>query len=625
MRTGILSTLVVLAVVCTACGGGTAGTGGDDGTFEAASESATTTVPEPEAADGSTTTTVPEPETADGSATTTVPESEATLEQPDDGGKDRDGAGDDVAAATTVPEPQNAESTAVRRVVLALEVPELVPFTDMGETRELRVSANYSDGSREVVDATLVEWQSSDPWVVSVSEGLVTAVGGGNATITAAHEGRTVEVPASVRISTRSARSVRVIYAAPSDREFRADMSEHLANVTVDLQSWYRRQLDGLTFSLYEATPEECRMSEPADYYVRGNAWEKVVEGLQSCAPVQHGSPDFIWVVYPILSEPCDEPQELGAGGWGLTIMPENDGPPVLGLVQDECGEGSYFVTPGHKIGGPGHELAHTMGVPHPPGCDAGLPTCDHAALISSGYVDYPDTYLRADNKEVLIRSPFIGTGPVPGRDPSGASTASSVNGVALGSDGEPVEGLRVSLVAESFWSWGETGEDGTFAVRVPEGSSGPSIVSIHAGDAGDCRWLGYHGPDGVTTARSLATRVDAGNGNVTGIEIRLPVGADDLCPDTRKVTGTVLGPDGRPAEGIWLWLAAVEGWLRVGNDGSFEFSVPEDWTGSSYVLSIQVPEVEDCGEVGVLRVRRVHDPVPRCIAGDERHRWHRH
>ncbi|MYE08245.1 MAG: hypothetical protein F4Y05_01425 [Acidimicrobiaceae bacterium] len=613
IRTGILSTLVVLAVVCTACGGGTAGTGGDDGTFEAASESATTTVPEPEAADGSATTTVPEPEAADGSAsttvpepeaadgstTTTVPEPEATLEQPDDGGKDRDGAGDDVASATTVPEPQNEEPTAVRRVVLALEAPELVPFTDMGETRELRVSANYSDGSREAVDSALVEWQSSDPWVVSVSEGLVTAVGGGNATITAAHEGRTVEVPASVRISTRSARSVRVIYAAPSDREFRADMSEHLANVTVDLQSWYRRELDGLTFSLYEATPEECRMSEPADYYVRGNAWEKVIEGLQSCAPVQHGTPDFIWVVYPILSEPCDEPQELGAGGWGLTIMPENDGPPVLGLVQDECGEGSYFVTPGHKIGGPGHELAHTMGVPHPPGCDAGLPTCDHAALISSGYVDYPDTYLRADNKEVLIRSPFIGTEPVPERGPSGASTASSVNGVALGSDGEPVGGLRVSLVAESFWSWGETGEDGTFAVRVPEGSSGPSIVSIHAGDAGDCRWLGYHGPDGVTTARSLATRVDAGNGNVTGIEIRLPVGADDLCPDTRKVTGTVLGPDGRPAEGIWLWLAAVEGWLRVGNDGSFEFSVPEDWTGSSYVLSIQVPEVEDCGEVG--------------------------
>ena len=496
----------------------------------------------------------------------------------------------DVTLNTTTPDCDPAQT------VVSLETSEPAPFTAVGETRELSVSAIYSDGSTEVVESALVQWQSSDLWVASVSEGLVTAVGGGNAMITAAYEGRTVEVPVSVRISTKSAGSVRVIYAAPSDREFRADMSEYIANTMVDLQSWYRRELDGLTFSIYETTPEECRMSEPADYYVRGNAWENVMEGLQHCGPVQHNSTEFIWVVFPILSEPCDEPQELGAGAAGLTIMPVNDGGPVLGEVQDECGEASYFITPGAAIGGPGHELGHTLGLPHPPGCDAGLPTCDNDALMGSGNYSYPETYLRADNKEVLIRSPFIGVEPLPGSNSLDAPNESSVTGVALWPDGQPVEGLRVSLVADSSWSWGETGQDGTFAIRVLEGSSGPSILSMHAGEVGDCRWLGYHGPDGITTVHSQATRVDISKGNVTGIEIRLPVDADDLCPETRKVTGIVLGPEGEPVEGIWL--AAVDGWLGTGVDGTFEFSVPEDWAGS-FLLSIHADEVPDCGQVG--------------------------
>ena len=219
---------------------------------------------------------------------------------------------------------------------------------------------------------------------------------------------------------------------------------------------------------------------------------------------------------------------------------------------------------------------------------------------MAYGYGSYPETYLRADNKEVLIRSPFIGREPVPARNSLDASNESSVQGVVLGLDGEPVEGIRVSVVAESFWNWGEAGQDGTFEIRLPEGSSGPSILSIHAGDAGDCGWLGYHGPDGITTLPTQATQVKIGDGNVTGIEIRLPVNANDLCLGQRKVTGIVLGPDGRPVEGIWL--GAVDGWLRTGMDGTFEFSVPEAWVGSSFVLSIhadEVPDFPDCDLVG--------------------------
>ena len=289
----------------------------------------------------------------------------------------------------------------------------MTPLTSIGETVRLSATANVSDGSRWDVDNAQVQWQSSDPWVASVSEGIVTAAGGGNAVITADYEGRRVEAPVSVRISTWSTGTVRVIYAAPSDREFRTDASEAITHAIVDLQSWYRRELGGLTFSLYEATPEECRMSQPADSYGTGHAWYKVVAAVQHCAPVQHDSSDFVWVIYPDVEESCEEPHELGAGGSGLTILHRGD---LEGVTNPGpyfyCDEGPYDGTLGRWIGGLGHELGHALRLPHPPGCDPWDPaTCDDMealSLMHVGYGSYPDTYLLPDDKEILIRSHFV-------------------------------------------------------------------------------------------------------------------------------------------------------------------------------------------------------------------------
>ena len=506
-----------------------------------------------------------------------------------------------TALLTLTPTPIPTATPAPIPTVTSLEVAEITPLTSIGEMVQLSVTANMSDGSSQVVESGLVEWQSSDPWVASVSDGIVTAAEGGNAVITATHEGRRVEAPVSVRISTRSTGTVRVLYAIPSDREFRADASEAIANAIVDLQSWYRRELGGLTFSIYETTPEVCRMSEPEDYYESGNAWARVVEGVQPCAPVRHSHPDFVWVIYPDVEEACDEPHELGAGRWGLTILPDIEGITNPGKDFYRCGEQSYFDPIGRWIGGLGHELGHALGLPHPPGCDPWDPaTCNDLealSLMHDGYAPYPDTYLLPDDKEILIRSPFIGRGPASALDSFDAPNAPSVQGLALWLDGGPVEGLRVSLVSETFWNWGETGRDGTFEIRLPEGSSGPFLLSIHAGVAGDCGWLGYHGPDGITNLRAQATRIEIADGNVTEMDIRLPVNADDLCPAQRKVTGIVLGPDGRPAGGLWLYVHPE--WSHVGPDGAFAFPVPEGSPGRS-TLSIHAGDiVPGCDLVG--------------------------
>ena len=59
--------------------------------------------------------------------------------------------------------------------VTSLEVAEMTPLTSIGEKVQLLVTANTSDGSSHVVESGLVQWQSSDPWVASVSNGIVTS------------------------------------------------------------------------------------------------------------------------------------------------------------------------------------------------------------------------------------------------------------------------------------------------------------------------------------------------------------------------------------------------------------------------------------------------------------------
>ena len=103
--------------------------------------------------------------------------------------------------ATATPTPTPTPTATPTPTVVSLEVAGMTPLTSIGETVRLSATANLSDGSRRQVESALVQWQSSDPWVASVSEGTVTAVGGGNAMITAAYEGRTIDAPISVRIS----------------------------------------------------------------------------------------------------------------------------------------------------------------------------------------------------------------------------------------------------------------------------------------------------------------------------------------------------------------------------------------------------------------------------------------
>ena len=666
LRAGALVALAGFAVVCAACGGGTAETSREDGTSASAAESGSTTVPEPEG------------------DTTTVPEPEAAVEQPDDSGASDpdDGAGGDngVVAVTTVPEPQNAAPTVgviaasevaageaatvdlssffgdpdgdelayeaassdaavavvtvsgsdlsiegagegaatvtvtardpgglsveqsfdvtVVRFMRSLEVADIEPLTALGETRQLSVSANYSDGTNEAVDAALVEWVSSDSAVVEAFDGEATAVGAGNATLTGFYAQHSVEAAVFVRISTHDTGTVRLLYAAPADREFRADYTEAIEHALVDVQSWYRQQLGGLTFSLYDVTPEHCQMDMPADFYVP-DSWDKVVEGIQHCAPVAGYTSEFVWVVYADVGTECDDPNSLGRGGPGLTVVGRDD---LEGLVgnrlsfYDECGHGPFDGPVRRWVGGMGHELGHALSLPHPPGCDQGLPTCDTWALLQNGYESYPDTYLRVDDKEALIRSPFIDTRSSSGSVPAAAPAELRVRGSVSGSGSSPINGARVSLVGEDFWAWAATSADGTFEIAVPDGSAGSAVVSVHANETASCRWLGYYDDSGALTAlQQHAQPFDIGGFDISDVDVALPASPDEMCRGQRTITGTVLDPNAEPVADVWVGHHSAWEWTLSRSDGTFEIRLPEGTSGPS-VVAVESPE---CGHLG--------------------------
>ena len=182
-------------------------------------------------------------------------------------------------------------------------------------------------------------------------------------------------------------------------------------------RQWVSDQLDGPTFSIYGAAPEVCRLPEAEGFYI-ADAWQRVFHGVRDCADVGYAGAEHTWIVYADVwdSAPLDvvlattrgedcTGGRLGAGTLGLTMMSGWD---IYGLTMPrfrQCGNRTGID---RWIGGSGHELGHALGLPHPPGCDAGLPTCDWEALMYLGYDDWPHTHLRDDEKAVLLASPFI-------------------------------------------------------------------------------------------------------------------------------------------------------------------------------------------------------------------------
>ena len=209
---------------------------------------------------------------------------------------------------------------------------------------------------------------------------------------------------------------VRLVYLVPRDRTERADYASAVEWAARHLQIWYRRSSgNGTTFVLSDPSVEIYETSHDADWYATNPAgdlwlwyWSNVLEDGFALSGGGFNDPENIWIYYVDADPACGQ---IGGGGTsGVAVLPANDLrglvgeptiPPCEGQPPDDAG-------PCRFVGGLGHELGHALGLPHPPGCESGDPSCPTQALMWLGYRTYPDAFLTEDDKTKFSASAFL-------------------------------------------------------------------------------------------------------------------------------------------------------------------------------------------------------------------------
>ena len=217
---------------------------------------------------------------------------------------------------------------------------------------------------------------------------------------------------------------VRSLYLVPSDRTPNAAYGSAIDAAFLDLQSWYSDQLGGSTFAVANPNVQIVSTPHPASYYSTPGAFPSAgdfffnVFGDAAAFGATFDDPAFRWAVY-IDADPA--PGQFGGAALGaVTVL---GAPDLRGLIGQEPAPVSRW------IGGLGHELGHTFGLPHPSAC-VGTPVpsgCEglrafgplnypssviDGSLMQFGYLTYPNTYFLSEEREFLRSTSFFAQQP---------------------------------------------------------------------------------------------------------------------------------------------------------------------------------------------------------------------
>jgi hypothetical protein len=187
---------------------------------------------------------------------------------------------------------------------------------------------------------------------------------------------------------------VQLFYIVPSDQPIVPSYAAAINMAIDEVQGWYREQLGDKTFHISSPAVQTFQAAEPASSFFNFfNALEISLEltGQQLNDPL-HRSIFYV-----------DAPLDLCCAFDGVAVLPRHD---LLGLAGQFPADDP--TPPARWIGGLAHELGHTFGLPHPPGCDQGSPDCVSNALMWLGFRNWPDTFLTGEEKLQLEASPFF-------------------------------------------------------------------------------------------------------------------------------------------------------------------------------------------------------------------------
>lgn len=222
----------------------------------------------------------------------------------------------------------------------------------------------------------------------------------------------------TISIKAEISPTVRVLYLVPQDREVRSEYLAAIEHAVKHLQIWYRNELGtGKTVTLDTLVPVVEVFPTPhiASFYAtnplgdfRNRFFNNVLHDGFELTGGHFNDPNNIWIFYIDADYACE--QIGGAGGDGVAVLPANDLRGLTGQQNRPVCTTDPVDTAGISrwIGGLGHELGHAVGLPHPPACDAGHPSCPANALMWLGFRSYPETFLLPEDKATLDQSPFF-------------------------------------------------------------------------------------------------------------------------------------------------------------------------------------------------------------------------
>jgi hypothetical protein len=212
---------------------------------------------------------------------------------------------------------------------------------------------------------------------------------------------------------------VRAVYLRPTDWPERPDYSLVIGKAFQHVQLWFQDQVGGgATFALHDPIVEALNTGHDSAWYstnaVPGTDpslyfWRNVLADAFALTPGQFWDPSNRWIYYIGAGSLCG--QIGGAGTSGVSVLPIND---LKGLTRQRgawpCPSEQWVdYSVCRWVGGLAHELAHSLDVPHPPGCedsDSATPCPD--TLMYWGYLAYPDTGLLESEKAILRSSTFF-------------------------------------------------------------------------------------------------------------------------------------------------------------------------------------------------------------------------
>ncbi|NKE71293.1 Ig-like domain-containing protein [Candidatus Manganitrophus noduliformans] len=237
--------------------------------------------------------------------------------------------------------------------------------------------------------------------------------------ITADSRGGTVTIAGQTFTVTQSGATnripeVRIIYLVPSDRPVREDYKNAIEGAARHLQIWFRNEMGNTrSFTLHTPTVEVFSTTHTAAWYSTNSKpsdfnvwfWENVLADGFGVTGGRFDDPNNRWIFYIDADPACGQ---ITGGTNGVALLPAND---LRGLV------GELNVPPcssdqpdtGGKCrwaGGLGHEIGHSLALPHPSGCPG--PTCVEDSLMWFGYRTYPNAHLSPEDKAVIDQSPFF-------------------------------------------------------------------------------------------------------------------------------------------------------------------------------------------------------------------------